>query len=111
MFEMSDDFFKGLGCTPMTEKFWEKSVLKRADGGDQMVCHASAWDFIDGDTTYDGENVLGMWENGAPGTTGITGTSMLVTEVGDKKNVGDNFEILATYTCISLKFKSCHYHR
>ena len=67
MFEMSDDFFKGLGCTPMTDKFWEKSVLRRADGGDQMVCHASAWDFMDGDTTYDGENVLGMWEDGSTG--------------------------------------------
>jgi len=67
MFEMSDDFFQGLGCTPMTDKFWEKSVLKRADGGDQMVCHASAWDFQNGNTTYDGENVLGMWENGSTG--------------------------------------------
>ena len=63
MFEMSDDFSKGLDFTPMTEKFGWKSVLRRAEGGDQMVFHAYAWDFMDRDTAYDGENVLGVFEN------------------------------------------------
>ena len=82
MFRMSDDFFIGLGCTPMTDKFWDKSVLKRADGGDQMVCHASAWDFMDGNTTYNGKDELGMWEDGETGDYRYE--LMLVTDVGDK---------------------------
>ena len=86
MFRMSDDFFIGLGCIPMTEKFWEKSVLKRADGGDQMVCHASAWDFQDGNTTYNGQDLLGMWEDGETGDYRYE--LMLVTDVGD--NNGPN---------------------
>ena len=61
MFEMSDEFFQGLGCFPMTDIFWEKSVLKKADGGDEMVCHASAWDFQDGDITYNGEDLFNKY--------------------------------------------------
>ena len=63
MFKMSDDFSKGLDFTPMTEKLRQKSVLRKAESGDQMVFHAFAWDFMEWDTAYDGENVLGVFEN------------------------------------------------
>jgi len=52
MFKMSDDFFQSLGMTPMTQKFWDNSVIKKKEGVD-MVCHASAWDFMDGDGNHD----------------------------------------------------------
>jgi len=34
--------------TPMTDTFWEKSVIKKREDVDAMVCHASAWDFMHG---------------------------------------------------------------
>jgi peptidyl-dipeptidase A len=46
MFEMADAFFQGLGLPPMTATFWEKSQITKKDN---MVCHASAWDFFVGD--------------------------------------------------------------
>lgn len=46
MFEMADQFFQGLGLPAMTNTFWEKSQLTKKDN---MVCHASAWDFFVGD--------------------------------------------------------------
>ena len=44
MYEMADDFFTGLGLMPMTDQFWDKSVLEKTTDT-EMVCHASAWDF------------------------------------------------------------------
>ena len=32
---------------PMTDKFWSNSVTEKKEGV-EMVCHASAWDFMDG---------------------------------------------------------------
>lgn len=29
--------------------FWENSILEKPDDGREMVCHASAWDFYDGE--------------------------------------------------------------
>ena len=46
MFEMADEFFQGLGLPPMTQTFWDESVIEKQDN---MVCHASAWDFFVGD--------------------------------------------------------------
>merc|ERR1711953_1260178 len=46
MFEMADAFFQGLGLPAMTDHFWEKSQLTKKEN---MVCHASAWDFYNGD--------------------------------------------------------------
>ena len=47
MYEMSDEFFQSLGMWNMTDKFWENSVIEKKEGV-EMVCHASAWDFMDG---------------------------------------------------------------
>jgi len=44
MFETSDEFFKGLGMAPMTQSFWDNSILEKPTDK-EMVCHASAWDF------------------------------------------------------------------
>ena len=37
MFEFSDRFFQSLDMTPMTEKFWEKSVLEKRTDVENMV--------------------------------------------------------------------------
>ena len=41
---MSDEFFTSMGLMPMTQQFWDNSVLEKTTDTD-MVCHASAWDF------------------------------------------------------------------
>ena len=45
MFRRVDIFFQSLGMFPMTQKFWKKSIFKKQEN---MVCHASAWDFKSG---------------------------------------------------------------
>ena len=47
MYKMSDEFFQSLGMWKMTQKFWDNSVIEKKEGV-EMVCHASAWDFMDG---------------------------------------------------------------
>ncbi|XP_052750787.1 angiotensin-converting enzyme-like [Galleria mellonella] len=47
MFQMSDEFFKSLNLTAMPEKFWENSIIEKPTDR-EIVCHASAWDFYDG---------------------------------------------------------------
>lgn len=47
MFEKAEDFFVSLNLTKMTGAFWNKSMLERPSDRD-VVCHASAWDFGDG---------------------------------------------------------------
>ena len=32
----------------MTKKFWRNSVLEKRTNVENMVCHASAWDFFSG---------------------------------------------------------------
>ncbi|CAK1546002.1 unnamed protein product [Leptosia nina] len=48
-FEMSEDFFKSLNLSGMPELFWERSIIEKPNDGRDMVCHASAWDFFDGE--------------------------------------------------------------
>ena len=45
MFQKADEFFQSIGFEPMTEKFWNKSMLEKPADGRDVVCHASAWDF------------------------------------------------------------------
>ncbi|XP_076045053.1 angiotensin-converting enzyme-like isoform X2 [Oratosquilla oratoria] len=45
MFESAEDFFKSIGLFPMTETFWDKSVINATAWGKPIVCHASAEDF------------------------------------------------------------------
>ncbi|CAF4813116.1 unnamed protein product [Pieris macdunnoughi] len=47
-FEMSEDFFKSLNLSGMPELFWERSIIEKPKDGRNLVCHASAWDFFDG---------------------------------------------------------------
>lgn len=42
IFRLSEEFFTSLGLLPMTDTFWEKSMMVRPEGRD-VVCHASAW--------------------------------------------------------------------
>jgi len=55
MFDYADEFFQSLGMFAMTDDFWEKSVIKKREDVEAMVCHASAWDFFNGpgDGNYD----------------------------------------------------------
>ena len=45
MFEKADDFFQSLGFEPMTQAFWQNSLIEKPQDGRDLVCHASAWDF------------------------------------------------------------------
>ncbi|KAI1294749.1 Angiotensin-converting enzyme [Halotydeus destructor] len=44
LFELSESFYTSLGLDPMTETFWNKSMVVRPTDGREVVCHASAWD-------------------------------------------------------------------
>ncbi|KAL0882106.1 hypothetical protein ABMA27_000672 [Loxostege sticticalis] len=48
MFQMSDEFFRSLNLTAMPQKFWQNSIIEKPTDRD-IVCHASAWDFYDGE--------------------------------------------------------------
>ena len=48
IFQQSDAFFVSLGLEPMPESFWTDSMLEKPDDGREVVCHASAWDFRNG---------------------------------------------------------------
>ncbi|XP_050767782.1 angiotensin-converting enzyme [Gymnogyps californianus] len=45
MFEESDHFFTSLGLIPMPQEFWNKSMIEKPTDKQEVVCHASAWDF------------------------------------------------------------------
>ncbi|XP_069122365.1 angiotensin-converting enzyme-like [Argopecten irradians] len=47
MYRVAEEFFTSLGLGPMPEGFWTKSMLEKPADRD-VVCHASAWDFFDG---------------------------------------------------------------
>ncbi|XP_019379146.1 PREDICTED: angiotensin-converting enzyme isoform X3 [Gavialis gangeticus] len=45
MFRVSEEFFTSLGLLGMPPEFWAKSMLEKPTDGQEVVCHASAWDF------------------------------------------------------------------
>jgi len=47
MFKLSEKFFVSLDLYPMTEEFWNNSIIEKPKDR-EIVCHASAWDFYDG---------------------------------------------------------------
>ena len=47
MFEMSDDFYMSLGLPTSNMSFHGKSIIEKPTNR-TIVCHASAWDFLDG---------------------------------------------------------------
>lgn len=48
MFRVSEDFFTSLNLSAMPPQFWEKSLIEKPEGR-ELVCHASAWDFYNGE--------------------------------------------------------------
>ncbi|KAI8821282.1 peptidyl-dipeptidase A [Fimicolochytrium jonesii] len=49
MHRLSEEFYTSLGMEPMPESFWTKSMLVKPADGRTVECHASAWDFYNGD--------------------------------------------------------------
>ncbi|XP_004374294.1 angiotensin-converting enzyme-like isoform X2 [Trichechus manatus latirostris] len=65
MFEEADNFFASLGLLPVPPLFWNKSMLEKPTDGREVVCHASSWDFYNGEdfrikqcTTVDMEDLV-----------------------------------------------------
>ena len=48
MFTTAEEFFVSLGLEPMPLSFYRDSMLERPQDGRDVVCHASAWDFSNG---------------------------------------------------------------
>lgn len=48
IFKTAEDFFVSLNLTAMPDKFWKNSILEKPKDR-KLVCHASAWDFYDGE--------------------------------------------------------------
>ncbi|XP_048006690.1 angiotensin-converting enzyme-like isoform X1 [Leguminivora glycinivorella] len=49
IFKTAEEFFTSLNLKGLPDMFWDKSIIVKPDDGRDMVCHASAWDFFDGD--------------------------------------------------------------
>ena len=49
MFEKADDFFQSMGLPKMPDSFWSGSIIEKPEDGRDIVCHASAWDFYNGE--------------------------------------------------------------
>ncbi|XP_055551685.1 angiotensin-converting enzyme-like [Wyeomyia smithii] len=47
MFEMSDEFYQSLGLPSSAMSYGPKAIIEKPE--QKMVCHASAWDFCDGE--------------------------------------------------------------
>jgi peptidyl-dipeptidase A len=45
MFQLAEEFFVSIGLEPMTDLFWNKSMIVRPDNR-PVQCHASAEDFL-----------------------------------------------------------------
>ncbi|XP_072156019.1 angiotensin-converting enzyme isoform X2 [Bemisia tabaci] len=48
MFRLAEEFFTSMNLSAMPETFWEYSILEKPKDRNNIVCHASAWDFYDG---------------------------------------------------------------
>ncbi|XP_007951028.1 angiotensin-converting enzyme 2 [Orycteropus afer afer] len=49
IFKEAEKFFVSVGLPPMTQGFWEKSMLTEPTDGRKVVCHPTAWDLGKGD--------------------------------------------------------------
>jgi len=49
MFQKADEFFQSMGLPAMPGKFWAGSIIKKPEDGRELTCHASAWDFYNGE--------------------------------------------------------------
>lgn len=48
MFKEAENFYVSLGLEPMPTTYGNKSMIEKPEDGRDVVCHASAWDFYDG---------------------------------------------------------------
>jgi peptidyl-dipeptidase A len=46
LFEASEDFYVSINLTKMPDSFWKNSIIEKPNDGRDMICHASAWDFL-----------------------------------------------------------------
>lgn len=49
MFELAEEFYVSLNLSAMTPQFWANSIIEKPADGRDLICHASAWDFYDGE--------------------------------------------------------------
>jgi hypothetical protein len=49
MFETGNNFYTSLGMYSVPDTFWNMSMLEKPDDGREVICHATAWDFYDGE--------------------------------------------------------------
>merc|ERR1719245_2622375 len=49
MFQTADDFYHNMGMRRVPESFWNKSMLTKPTDGREVICHATAWDFYNGE--------------------------------------------------------------
>lgn len=49
MFDTGEDFYTSMGLKPLPSTFFNLSMLERPTDGREVVCHATAWDFMDGE--------------------------------------------------------------
>lgn len=48
MFRTGNDFYTSMGLKPVPDTFFTKSMLEKPTDGREVICHATAWDFYDG---------------------------------------------------------------
>ena len=49
MFQEADNFYASMGLLRVPDAFWKNSMLVKPTDGRDVVCHATAWDFYDGE--------------------------------------------------------------
>lgn len=48
MFQEAEKFFTSMGMLSTPPEFWTNSMMERPTDGREVECHASAWDFYNG---------------------------------------------------------------
>jgi len=48
IFRTGDNFYAGMGMYRVPQSFWNLSMLTKPTDGRDVICHATAWDFYDG---------------------------------------------------------------
>lgn len=49
MVKVAEEFFMSLGMEPLPQKFWDHSIFEKPKDNREINCHASAWDFLNGE--------------------------------------------------------------
>jgi peptidyl-dipeptidase A len=49
LFAEANEFFTGLGLEDMSMSYGDNAMIIRPPDGRAVTCHASAWDFCDGE--------------------------------------------------------------